>query len=122
MLPSQTPRWPAVPPDGSGPVSYRAVYVLAGLAAPCWVAAAWGGIQMAEGRDLPEGMLSLFGFLWLAFFEMFALLFQLTAAWELRRRNSPRAALVTVLIAVAGVVASIVLLFWVATSAKPYGT
>ncbi|MEU4333139.1 hypothetical protein AB0F59_00775 [Micromonospora lupini] len=122
MHPSQTPRRPAVTPDGSAPVSYRAVYVLAGLAAPCWVAAAWGASRMAAGRDLPEGMLSLFGFLWLAAFEMFALLFHLTAAWELRRRNSPRAALVALLVAVAGVVATIVFLFWMATSGEPYGT
>ncbi|GAA2185172.1 hypothetical protein [Micromonospora lupini] len=76
---------------------------------------------MARGRDLPEGLLSTFGFLWLAAFEMFALLFHLTAPWELRRRGSPRAAPVTLLVAIAGVVATIVFLFWMTTSGEPYG-
>ncbi|WP_433536391.1 hypothetical protein ACQPZK_00465 [Micromonospora sp. CA-249363] len=120
MPPPQPPRQPAVLPDGSAPVSYRAVYVLAGLAVPFWASAAWGAETMVEGRDLPEGLLSFVAFLWLAGSEMFALLFHLTAAWELRRRNAPRAALVTLLVAVAGVVATIVFLVWVATSGEPY--
>lgn len=105
----------------AAPVSYRVVYVLAGLATLCWCGAAYGGRIVFLGRDMVEGLLSFVGLLWLAAFEMLALLFTLTTAFELRRRNSPRAALATGLVAVAGVVVTIVFVLWVATATSQTG-
>ncbi|WP_422737631.1 hypothetical protein ACN263_30445 [Micromonospora sp. WMMD729] len=110
MPPPQQPHQPAVLPNRSAPGSYRMVYVLAGLAALCWAFAALSAAMMVDARDLPEGTVTLIAFLWLVGFEMLALLLQLIAAWELRRRNSPFAALFTLLVAVAGVVATFVFL------------
>ena len=92
-----------------------------GLATLCWCGAAYGGRIAFLGRDMVEGLLSFVGLLWLAAFEMLALLFTLTTAFELRRRNSPRAALATGLVAVAGVVVTIVFVLWVATSTSQTG-
>ncbi|MEU9511417.1 hypothetical protein [Micromonospora sp. NPDC048169] len=97
------------------------MYVLAILATLCWGGAAYGGWLIFSGRDMVEGLLSFIGLLWLAAFEMFALLFTVTAAFELRRRHSPRAALVTGLVAVAGVVVTIVFVLWVSTGTSQTG-
>ena len=103
---------------GSAPVSYRAVYVWASLATLCWAGAAFGGRLIFLGRDMIEGLLTVAGLLWLAAFEMFALLFTVITAFELRRCNSPRAALVAGLVAVAGVVVTIVFVRWVLPAAR----
>ncbi|MFI6065924.1 hypothetical protein ACIA47_11755 [Micromonospora sp. NPDC051227] len=94
------------------------MYVLAGLATVCWAGAAYSARVIFLGRDMVEGLLSFLGLLGLAGFEVFALLFTITAAFELRGRNSPRAALVAGLVAVTGVVATIVFLIWVSTTAS----
>ncbi|WCN80191.1 hypothetical protein [Micromonospora sp. LH3U1] len=80
------------------------------------MSAAYGGLLIFRGRDMVEGLLSFLGLLWLAAFEIFALLFTITTAFELRGRNSPRAAVVAGLVAVAGVVVTIVFLLWVSTT------
>ncbi|MET8257708.1 hypothetical protein ACFYPG_12815 [Micromonospora sp. NPDC005553] len=67
-----------------------------------------------------EGLLSFIGLLGLAACDVFALLFTITAAFELRGRNSPRAALAAGLVAVTGVVATIVFLVWVSTTGSTY--
>ncbi|MCG5437745.1 hypothetical protein [Micromonospora foliorum] len=95
-----------------------AVYVLAGLATVCWAGAAYSARVIFLGRDMVEGLLSFVGLLGLAGCEVFALLFTITAAFELRGRHSPRAALVAGLVAVAGVVGTIVFLIWVSTTAS----
>ncbi|WP_327033619.1 hypothetical protein [Micromonospora ureilytica] len=130
MTHPQTPQ-PFIPPDGPAgaplvtpgagratAVSFLAVYVLAGLATVCWAGAAYSARVIFLGRDMVEGLLSFVGLLGLAGFEVFALLFTITAAFELHGRNAPRAALVAGLIAVAGVVATIVFLIWVSTTAS----
>ncbi|MFE9192262.1 hypothetical protein ACFYL6_21920 [Micromonospora sp. NPDC007208] len=126
MTHPQAPQ-PWLPPDGpagappatpGSPVSFLAVYVLAGLATVCWAGAAYSARAIFLGRDMVEGLLSFVGLVGLAGCEVFALLFTITAAFELRGRNSPRAALVTGLVAVAGVAATIVFLIWVSTTAS----
>ncbi|MBQ0988834.1 hypothetical protein PSH03_004105 [Micromonospora sp. PSH03] len=130
MTHPQTPA-PWIPPDGPAgaplatpqasratPVSFLAVYVLAGLATVCWAGAAYSARLIFLGRDMVEGLLSFIGLLGLAAGEVFALLFTITAAFELRGRNSPRAALAAGLVAVTGVVATIVFLIWVSTTAS----
>ncbi|MGC1215068.1 MAG: hypothetical protein WA890_27890 [Micromonospora sp.] len=84
--------------------------------------AGYGGWLIFLGRDMVEGLLSFVGLLWLAAFEMFALLFTVTTAFELRRRTSPRAALVAGLVAVAGVVVTIAFVLWVPTAASQTGS
>ncbi|MEU4551655.1 hypothetical protein [Micromonospora violae] len=119
--PSDAPTGAPLAPPGTGPaapVSFLAVYVLAGLGAVCWAGAAYSARAIYLGRDMVEGLLSFVGLVGLAGFEVFALLFTITAAFELRGRNSPRAALLTGLVALAGVVATVVFLIWVATTAS----
>ncbi|MGW5556188.1 hypothetical protein ACWER9_03055 [Micromonospora sp. NPDC003944] len=129
MTRPQAPQ-PWIPPDGpaaaplAAPVDGRAtflsllaMYLLAGLAIACWAGAAYSARMILLGLDMVEGLLSFVGLLGLAASEVFALLFTITAAFELRARNSRRAALVAGLVAVIGVVTTIVFLIWVSTTA-----
>lgn len=89
------------------------VLVLAVLAALSWMGAAFGGWFILIGRDEIEGMLSFVGLLGLAGGELTALVLTAVTAWELRRRGMTRAAVIAGLVAVAGVVVTILFLRWV---------
>ncbi|MEU7934402.1 hypothetical protein [Micromonospora echinofusca] len=75
-----------------------------------WLGAACGGWLVVLGRDTIEGMLSFIGLLWLVVFATVALVLTAVAAVALRRQGSPRAAVVAVLVAVSGILATVLFL------------
>ncbi|MEU1586001.1 hypothetical protein [Micromonospora sp. NPDC005710] len=130
MTHPQAPQ-PSIPPDTTaaaplanpvgGPTTFLsllAMYLLVSAAAVFWAGAAYSARMILLGNDMVEGMLSFVGLLALAASEGFALLFTITAAFELRARDSPRAALAAGLVAVTGVVATIIFLVWASTTAS----
>ncbi|MEU4781377.1 hypothetical protein [Micromonospora sp. NPDC023633] len=95
------------------PNSHSVATLAAILAALSWLGAVYGGWLMVLGRDTIEGMLSFVGLLWLGVFATVALGLTAVAALALRRRGSPRAALVAGVVAVAGILATVLFLRWV---------